>query len=226
MKTERSVKMRRSDLLRCLGKQIIMPNTPLNNCCHAITSYIDTEYPVSFESKIATIAATAPWQNIKIKVFRALMARVLLITEIHPKDIANATIPTSGENRTPKINRFRKSTNIGLRAWPTRDVAGVLFSIIKKTMNAPAVVKPAANKSSKNSLDVGSLKSFFPKEIARANTPLSINNGPIGSNPGRAFITLRVNTVPILTEITARDAYKRTIIQELFHTFDRMIVAS
>jgi len=212
--------MGRSDFLRCLGKRIMTPSTPLTNCCKAMTSYIDSEYPVNFDNRIATKAATAPWQNMRKNVFRARIPKVLLIKEMHPADIANATTPINGENRMPKKMRLRKSTNIGLRACPTNEVAGVLFSIMKKTINAPMVVKTAAKMRSKASLVVGSLKLLVPREIAKAISPLRINNGPIGSNPGSSFITFRVKTVPMLTESTASKANITTIIIELFHSFD------
>ncbi len=220
MNSERKVNMGRSDRLRCLGKRTITPSAPLNNCCKAMTSYIGNEYPVNFDNKIATKAATAPWQNMRKNVFRARIPRVLLMTEMHPADIASATTPIIGENCNPKKIRLRKRTNIGLRACPTNEVAGVLFSIMKKTIKAPTVVKKAAKTKSKNSLEVGILKLSVPREIDRAINPLRKNNGPIGSNLGSSSITFRVNTVPMLTESTASRAKITTIIPELFHSFN------
>ena len=216
--------MGRSDLVRCFGKRMMIARTPLNNCCQAITSYIDNEKLVNFDNNIATKAATAPWQKIRINVFLGRISNVSLITKIQADDIAKANIPTTGEKCSLNNMKFRKSTKIGLKAWPMSEVAGVLFSIMKKIMKAPIVVNAAASNIKRISSTVGILKLLVPRVMASAIKPLSRKSGPIASKPGRPFITLRVNMVPTLIENTARVAKNGTIIEELFHRSNEMRV--
>ena len=204
--------------MKFFGGLIASARNALINCCQTTISYSENDIPINREMSMAINADAELWQSIKTKVIPERVPIDPPIANALAVTIKRAIPPVTGENLSPKINKFKKSKGTGLNDCPMSEVAGVLRLIIKKTRNAPAVVREPIKSKRNNWRIFGSSNCALIAINGTATKPFSRNNGPIGSYCGIPFINGRVNTVPMLIETVASVAKKRTILKELFHT--------